>query len=202
MEKLKALKAFKEIVETKELKKRYDSFIPLQAKKTLPTMRLKCPEKELTGVEPSMTEICATLSSLTYKDNLLEKFTFKFDASKVDATSDYHIPLKSTTPTFITATIEKTLILCWRGSVTLMDWVVDFAAAPVASPLLRQMARYIKVHCGYFSLVENDLALHEDRIIEEIETKDIKELIMTGHSLGGGMAQVAHFLIQGGHLIK
>jgi hypothetical protein len=38
------------------------------------------------------------------------------------------------------------------------------------------------------------LKLHEDDIFSQIKENGITELVFTGHSLGGGIAQVAHLL--------
>jgi hypothetical protein len=48
----------------------------------------------------------------------------------------------------------------------------------------------------YCALVESDLRIHEQTILKEIEDRYITQLIFTGHSLGGGMAQIAHLLLQ------
>lgn len=49
-----------------------------------------------------------------------------------------------------------------------------------------------------FSFVHRSLAsalkLHEDEIFSQIKQDGITELVFTGHSLGGGIAQVAHLL--------
>lgn len=159
---------------------------------------LLTPSKDLTGVDEDITRICATLSRLAYEVNNQSSFAFSNKNLDVHATSDIHGILHTSTPTFVKAFVgDETMVVCWRGSFGLLDWINNFAVAPVSSPRWSGMAEALKAHCAYCSLVENDLALHQKEIVKDITDGKIKELILTGHSLAGGMAQVAHALILG-----
>ena len=41
-------------------------------------------------------------------------------------------------------------------------------------------------------LVENDMTTHGDAILKHIKDNNVTQVVFTGHSLGGGMAYVAH----------
>jgi len=86
------------------------------------------------------------------------------------------------------------MIITWRGSQTLMDWVNDFSITPILSRSWSDAAPKLRIHAGYAALVENEMALHEQEIKQHIKDRKIKEVVFTGHSLGGGLANVAHLL--------
>jgi hypothetical protein len=107
------------------------------------------------------------------------------------------VKLGETIPPMVIAVTGNTMIIGWRGSQTLMDWVLDFAFAPMASRSWMHTAPTVRAQGGYCALVENYLSRHEDTILHEIEKHEITELLLTGHSLAGGVAQVAHFFLEG-----
>jgi hypothetical protein len=88
------------------------------------------------------------------------------------------------------------MLLSWRSSTTPADWATDLATAPCRNIALGQHAKNINLHAGLSSLVNNDLVLHSEKIIEECKKRGIKRIITTGHSLGGGLAQVGHTIIR------
>ena len=56
----------------------------------------------------------------------------------------------------------------------------------------------IYAHGAYTNLVENTFSLHEDAIVDLIEKHNVKRAFITGqHSLGGGIANVAHLVVRG-----
>jgi len=87
-----------------------------------------------------------------------------------------------------------------------LDWITDFAFIPVASPELGEAATGIKGSGAFFSHIASNLLTHQDKINERIENKKrkrsgqenttIKKIVFTGHSLGGGLANVAHLFVQ------
>ena len=98
---------------------------------------IPAPPPTMTGVSESTTRICAKLSQQIYKANSIHDFTnLSTDGHDVQVLKfDNHGILQATTPSFAVAVIPSltTLVLVWRGSVTKMDWIVDFSVAPVLS---------------------------------------------------------------------
>ena len=45
--------------------------------------------------------------------------------------------------------------------------------------------------------MENTFSLHEDAIVDLIEKYEVERAFITGHSLAGGMANVAHLIVRG-----
>jgi len=78
-----------------------------------------------------------------------------------------------------------------------MDRISDFAFSPQANPSWTHIAKSVRVHGAYSAIVQNDMALHGREIIREIKARGVTELIFTGHSLRGGLAQTAHLIIEG-----
>lgn len=169
------------------------------------------PAVEETGLDPSMTSLCADLCRSMYdidgkdtetsitSDQLagrLSKGPHKVELVKFENHGD----LGATTPPFALVVTGQTMILAWRGSTTIMDWINDFAMAPITSPPLLEADSHLRLMGSYLGLVENDLALHEGLIVDTITGKNkrrkIENIIFTGHSLAGGMAQVAHIVVE------
>lgn len=159
------------------------------------------PSIEWTGVTPDETQLCAAVSGQIYfstkKDDFnLNKEGVIAECIRLDLNGDQ---LKETTPRFaICVTGEtKKMILGIRGSSTLMDFIMDIAFAPMANRAWHHTAPALRVHGGFSSYVENFLARNEDYILEEIRSRGITEIICTGHSLGGGAAQILQCFLEG-----
>jgi Lipase (class 3) len=76
--------------------------------------------------------------------------------------------------------------------------VSDAGYAPVTSSRWCQVtSNAVQAHSSYTSFVESDLALHEAYLLEQIRARNIDTVLLTGHSLAGGMAQVAHLVLEG-----
>ena len=78
-----------------------------------------------------------------------------------------------------------------------MDIVMDGSFAPLASRAWQHTAPFVRAQGGILALVENYMSLYEKEIQEEIAKRGIENVVLTGHSLGGGIAQVAHLYLQG-----
>jgi hypothetical protein len=145
--------------------------------------------------------VCATISKQIYKAKSGKDFDLTdTNHHKVEVLHFYdHGILENTVPPFVIAlsTDHNALILGWRGSSTLMDWTSDLAFAPVSSSRWNKIAPNVRAHGAYSALVESDLALYEEIIIKAIKDNNVSQLILTGHSLAGGMAYVAHVFIEG-----
>jgi hypothetical protein len=55
----------------------------------------------------------------------------------------------------------------------------------------------IRAHGAIVNLVEHAFSLHEDAIVQLIEKHKVERAFFTGHSLGGGLANVAHLIVRG-----
>lgn len=159
------------------------------------------PSKDLTGVSLGLVRICATMSQQIYTANSIQDFSLTNpDDPSIAADPilfDTHGTRKDVIPPFCVAVAGSCMILAWRGSNTIMDWVSDVGYAPVTSSRWRQVSTSVLAHSAYTSFVESDLASHEDFILQEIRSRKIDTVLLTGHSLAGGMAQVAHLAIEG-----
>jgi hypothetical protein len=159
------------------------------------------PGQDLTGVSPALTSICATISDQIYSVETIHDFHLtNEDAPSVTAEVilfEDHGALSDVIPPFCVAVTGSCLILAWRGSKTIMDWVSDVTYAPVTSSRWNRVAAQVRAHAAYASLIESDLATHEAWILDQVQQRKIKTLILTGHSLAGGLAQVAQLAIEG-----
>jgi hypothetical protein len=165
------------------------------------------PTKEMTGVDPLYTQLCATISADMYtiktsSDNFaLSTDGYDFDEMglseppKVLLVSNKGIYLETNPPYVICAAGSK-MIIAWRGSETIMDWDRNFGFFPSSSSRWKNIAKVVKAQGSILSMVEDCFAENEDFILEEIKKRGITELILTGHSLAGGAAQVAKLYLE------
>jgi hypothetical protein len=139
------------------------------------------PTKEMTGVEPEMTQLCATISTQLYNCKSFEEFKLSTKDIKTDLfLYDNHDGLNDATPPFCVATTGKTMILGWRGTNTLCDGLNDAAASPQSSFAWRKHCKTIKAQGAMTSIVHNDLVNHEKAIIRRAKELGITEIITTG----------------------
>jgi len=139
------------------------------------------PSKEMTGVEPDMTQLCATISQQLYSCTSFDEFKLSTKDNQCDLyIYDNHGSLFNATPPFCVATTGKTMILGWRGTSTVMDELTDCAAAPQSNIAWRKHAKTIKAQGPMTSIVLNDIANHEKAIIKKAKELGITEIITTG----------------------
>jgi hypothetical protein len=139
------------------------------------------PTKEMTGVEPEMSRLCATISSQLYNKTSEDEFILSTKDKKTEIfIYDDHGAFLDATPPFLAATTDDTMILGWRGTGSLADGLNDAACSPQSSLAWRKHAKTIKVQGAFTSIVHNDLANHEVEIIKKIKKSGIKEIITTG----------------------
>jgi hypothetical protein len=160
------------------------------------------PSKDMTGVDTHITRICATMASQAYKlnDGTMEHFKLSTDDHEVEVIlEDLQGTFKSTSPTFGACVSGDTMILCWRGTAASenpTDLINDGAMSPTSSIVWRKHSKTIKVQGAMASLCNNDVANHEEFLIEACKKHGIKEIVTTGHSLGGGIGQCAHTILR------
>lgn len=182
------------------------------------------PSLEDVGVEEKMVRLCATMAGGVYKTTHKKEFerilkdnpsicrdfpdlTLRFYQTGVTL---YRMNSKSkvslNAPTLAGVIVGDTLVLAYRGTVTLADMVADLQMESV-----QPWRSYpgMAVQGAYYNLVRNSYfgkkTSHKKDIINYIRgsyskvpnksKKDgtpIKRIIVSGHSLGGGLAQVTH----------
>lgn len=167
------------------------------------------PTQEETGVSPDLCRVCATLSGQIYAATSKESFQLDLEKKykpdlEVEITHFFNNgKLQETTPALAIAVTGQTMILVWcgtRGTANPMDIVFDANFAPLASSSWISVAPHVRCQGGILALVENYMCLYEDILANEVKSREIKDLILTGHSLGGGIAQVCHLYLQGKRL--
>lgn len=162
--------------------------------------QIQLPDKKLTGVDESITEVCANISHQIYSVRSATDFKLKEETTDADKVIifDNHSVFNITSPSFVVAVTGDTLIMGWRGTQEIFDLVTDISLNPVTASELGKAASGIRGHGLMFSHVSSDLMIHQDEIIKYIkeEKNGITNIVFTGHSLGGGLANVAHLFVQ------
>jgi Lipase (class 3) len=160
------------------------------------------PSPALTGVPFETVSICATMCDQIYYATSLADFDLTHpDDPTITAEPvlfDNHGALQDVVPPFAVAIKDGTMILAWRGSASIMDWVSDAGYAPATSSRWNKASSSnVRAHSAYASFVESDLSVHETGLMDMIRERNIDTLLLTGHSLAGGMAHVAHLALEG-----
>jgi len=160
------------------------------------------PTKEMTGVETHICRIAATMAQQCYEIQDDKKDNFKL------STKDHEVEIvlmtkqgtfRPTNPTFGAAVCGDTMILAWRGTNpngAPMDLINDIAFSPCANMAWRDHGKTLKLQGAMTSLCANDITTYEETIIAECKKRGIKEIVTTGHSLGGGLGQIAHTILR------
>jgi hypothetical protein len=151
------------------------------------------PTKEMTGVEPIMTQLCSTISSQLYTKESFDEFMLSSKDIKTELLIyEDHGDLSGATPPFCIAVTGKTMILGWRGTSGLADGLNDVAASPQSSLAWRKYAKTIKAQGAMTSIVSNDLVTYEKLIIKKAQDLGITEIITTGYvQVGCGICSTA-----------
>lgn len=177
-----------------------------------------------TGIDSDLVQLCATISGATYTGDSKEDFRTILHSNESIRKSFPDVIVRFyqngvtigknsafgsvslNAPTFTAVTTADTLILAWRGSVTIADFVKD---ASIASVGPWEQLPGLEVQESYFDLIQKSyFRYHYKDIINYVlgtysqvpnqtakDGRNIRRIILTGHSLGGGIAQVAHFCL-------
>ena len=87
-------------------------------------------------------------------------------------------------------TEEIDLFLVWEGSKGALDWLTNMDYRPTPTNY-----HGVSAHGGmfaYFRNFEDQIQKEIDRVVQQPAVQ-IRNVILCGHSLGGGVAQIAHF---------
>eukprot|EP00656_Telonema_subtile_P038474 TRINITY_DN433_c0_g1_i4.p1 TRINITY_DN433_c0_g1~~TRINITY_DN433_c0_g1_i4.p1 ORF type:complete len:852 (-),score=113.70 TRINITY_DN433_c0_g1_i4:123-2678(-) len=179
----------------------------------LPTTALKRFKLAFTGgayarreyalcMEPT-DQLSATLSYLAYHvpelgpgattpegadGDLLLTLQRAFPTTHFLHTTILHVPMS---PIILTASIPGCMIIAFRGTKSISDVVVDLFASPAPSPHLNKSCPEMQVHEGMHATVEAALIRYMPAMLQLISEHRASQVIFTGHSLGGGLAQIA-----------
>lgn len=193
-----------------------------------PQMRIEriknLPSEDMAGMDHDMLHLCATVSGGVYEaasradfDRLLQDsgirknfpdLSVRFFQNGVTFGRDWFPEqLSLNAPTFIGLITGSTLVLGWRGTVTIKDILADANIDSVApwrklKGLEVQKAYYEMITKVYFNSHAKDIANYVKGKYSKVPNKakkdgtPIKRIILAGHSLGGGLAQVAHLFLR------
>uniref|UniRef100_A0A7S2EQU4 Fungal lipase-type domain-containing protein n=1 Tax=Ditylum brightwellii TaxID=49249 RepID=A0A7S2EQU4_9STRA len=89
------------------------------------------------------------------------------------------------------AVIDDTMHVAWRGTNSVMDIVTDLAASPTKSFLWNTLCPHVKAHSAMKGMVEHTFLEFMGRAHSVVQKFGVKRVVFSGHSLGGGLAQVA-----------
>lgn len=174
-----------------------EEFVPVYQKYT--------PTKAETGIDPIVFRLCAKISGSIYDATSKDTFDLsEFVSTETSFRPEFVVfdghgssDFAAITPTFVVVHVEDIFIFAWEGSQSIEDWIRNFGYDVASSNRWKHVADTISAQASVLSIVENDITRNEDYIIEQIQKRNIRELIFTGHSLGGGAAQVGHVMIDG-----
>ncbi|XP_031251573.1 phospholipase A1-IIgamma-like [Pistacia vera] len=86
---------------------------------------------------------------------------------------------------------RRDIMVCWRGSVTIGEWIKDFQFSQTsATPILGEHSGNSRVHEGFFSIYMSarDQVLNAvKKLVKQYQHEEIS-ITVTGHCLGGSFA--------------
>lgn len=101
--------------------------------------------------------------------------------------------MKPTTITALNHEGKKTLVVSIRGTVTTNDWLLNVNGDPVVS---QDLGTSIRWHKGFLKITLDDMQPNIARYIGIVaaKTPGLEQIIFTGHSAGGAIAQILYAL--------
>lgn len=179
------------------------------------------------GIEEKFLRLCATMAGGVYKTTSKKQFEYilnsvpeigeqfpnlslRFYQTGVTIGSlDNRSSVSLSAPTLAGVIVGETLVLAYRGTVTIADMVNDIRMTSVEpwkpyKGLEVQRAYYNLIKTQYFGGshshkkdIINYVNGNYSKVLNRTEKNGtpIKRILITGHSLGGGLAQVTHFCL-------
>ena len=91
--------------------------------------------------------------------------------------------------------VGKTLYVAWRGTQSILSIIMDLHTTPICPSLLGNV-QGVQVHAGMWSSVEHDFTSFAVQLARRIiqDKSEVEHVVFCGHSLGGGIAQLAQVL--------
>ena len=143
----------------------------------------------------SEIDVCAVLSSVIYevatKEELDEQLSKHFGDDTFPHTSVLDGDMGHLLQPTAAVLSGGTLYIAWRGTKTFMDLITDAFGQPVVSPLWMDLCGDIKVHAGMHAMVQHSFYEKLEKLAGLVEKYKVRKVVFTGHSLGGGLAQIA-----------
>mmetsp|Transcript_10287 Transcript_10287/g.15469 ORF Transcript_10287/g.15469 Transcript_10287/m.15469 type:complete len:406 (+) Transcript_10287:129-1346(+) len=170
--------------------------------------RLKCKLATLRIIPPEEEKeewsMCALLSGITYfvktKEELEQALRHNLGKSKFEAsikycnrrpTADHQDGDDEVDLPVISVIENKKLYVVWQGTSSIDHVVADMNVNANIIGKCRDVFPNIKVHSGVFGYFHDQLHRLDDRLEQVVNHHNIEEVVFSGHSLGGGIAQIA-----------
>jgi len=93
--------------------------------------------------------------------------------------------------------LNKVLYIAFKGSSSLADWLTNIGASPSIGTWWVELHPNIEVHSGIAKRSEDFLRTYVPKITQIIKRTKARLLVLTGHSLGGAVAQVVKLMLHG-----
>lgn len=139
-------------------------------------------------------ELCAFLSSVLYDVTNTEQLASAL-MLLVGADISYQYLAFSEEPNVYqpaaTVISDQTMYVAWRGTKSIMDMIMDLQAPPTHCHLWHDLCPNIKAHNAMKGMIEHNFLTLIDGMQEVIKEYGVTKVVFSGHSLGGGLAQVA-----------
>ncbi|CAE7740685.1 unnamed protein product, partial [Symbiodinium sp. CCMP2456] len=95
------------------------------------------------------------------------------------------------------AVSQGVAVVAWRGSKTLVELGTDAGFSPSLCHLWFDLTDQIQAHGAMMAVIEHDFLVFRKRLAARLSALEVGRLVFSGHSLGAGLAQIAHLALLG-----